>query len=108
MHDDIEYHEGRGGILAKKGLWISVGVGIFLIVAFAIPTPQTLIETLEKYGYVTDKQEIAGARPRSNPPTPIEPRSNPRSKRETDQRRPKNKTTRRGLTGGGNHSIVEI
>jgi sodium-dependent dicarboxylate transporter 2/3/5 len=41
-----------GGILAKKELWIGVGVAIFIMVAFLFPTPQSLIETLNTYGYV--------------------------------------------------------
>jgi sodium-dependent dicarboxylate transporter 2/3/5 len=52
MKDEMENAADGGGILANKGLWLGIGVGIFLIVAFALPIPQTLIETLEKYGYV--------------------------------------------------------
>ncbi len=53
MGDEIEHLKGGTGILAKKGLWIGVGIGVFLVVAFAVPTPQTLIDTLDQYGYVT-------------------------------------------------------
>jgi sodium-dependent dicarboxylate transporter 2/3/5 len=52
VSNKIGHNPGGGGILAKKGLWIGVGIGIFIIVAFAVPTPHTLIETLENYGYV--------------------------------------------------------
>jgi sodium-dependent dicarboxylate transporter 2/3/5 len=52
MSNGMEHDVGGGGILAKNGLWIGVGVGIFLLVAFVIPIPQSLIETLETYGYV--------------------------------------------------------
>jgi sodium-dependent dicarboxylate transporter 2/3/5 len=46
------FHKGESGILAQKKLWIGVGVSIFLMVAFVVPIPQNLIETLETYGYV--------------------------------------------------------
>ena len=41
-----------GGLLARKGLWIGLGVTAFLVIAFLIPTPQSLVEVMEKYGYV--------------------------------------------------------
>jgi sodium-dependent dicarboxylate transporter 2/3/5 len=46
------FHKGESGILSQKKLWIGVGVSIFLMVAFVVPVPQNLIETLETYGYV--------------------------------------------------------
>ena len=46
------FQNGGTGIIAKKKLWIGVGAGIFLMVAFVLPVPQSLIETLETYGYV--------------------------------------------------------
>jgi len=45
-----EKKEG-GGILAKKWLWIVLGALVFITIAFIIPVPVTLIETLEKYGF---------------------------------------------------------
>ena len=52
MSHEIEHKVGGGGILTKKGFWILVGMTIFILIAFIMPTPQTLVETLEKYGYV--------------------------------------------------------
>ena len=52
MSKEIESDAKRGGILTRKGLWLGVGAGVFVLVAFIIPTPSTLVETLEKYGYV--------------------------------------------------------
>jgi sodium-dependent dicarboxylate transporter 2/3/5 len=52
MSTESEHDANGGGILAKKNLWIGIGVGVFLMVAFVLPAPETLIETLEKYGYV--------------------------------------------------------
>jgi sodium-dependent dicarboxylate transporter 2/3/5 len=52
MSKESKHDANGGGILAKKNLWIGIGVGVFLMVAFVLPAPETLVETLEKYGYV--------------------------------------------------------
>ena len=48
----MDTHGDKTGIFAKKGLWIGIGVGVFIIIGFLLPTPQSLIEVMEKYGYV--------------------------------------------------------
>ena len=48
---DIGHDVGEGGILANKVLWLCIGVGIFLLVAFVLPTPQSMVESVEKYGF---------------------------------------------------------
>ncbi len=48
----MDTHGEKTGIFAKKGLWIGIGVGVFILIAFILPTPQSLIEVMEKYGYV--------------------------------------------------------
>ena len=48
MEDDV----GGGGILSNKLLWICIGVGIFILVGFVLPTPQSVVDTVEKYGFV--------------------------------------------------------
>lgn len=45
------------GILANKLLWMCIGVGIFLLIAFIMPTPPSLIETIEKYGFAEKLME---------------------------------------------------
>ena len=51
MSHDIEHDVGGGGILANKLLWICIGLGIFITVAFILPTPQSVVDTVEKYGF---------------------------------------------------------
>ena len=48
----MDTHGEKTGIFAKKELWIGIGIGIFVLIAFILPTPQSLIEVMEKYGYV--------------------------------------------------------
>jgi sodium-dependent dicarboxylate transporter 2/3/5 len=62
MSDGSKRDANGGGILAKKGLWIAIGAGIFLFVAFVLATPQSLIETMEKYGYVKKMMDWGIAR----------------------------------------------
>jgi sodium-dependent dicarboxylate transporter 2/3/5 len=42
-----------GGFLANKTLWLCIGAGVFFLVAFVLPTPQSVIEVVEKYGFAT-------------------------------------------------------
>jgi sodium-dependent dicarboxylate transporter 2/3/5 len=51
MSHEIEHDAGGGGILANKLLWLCVGVSIFIVIAFILPTPQSLIEVVEKKGF---------------------------------------------------------
>ena len=48
----MDTHGEKRGIFGQKGLWIGIGAGIFILVAFILPTPQSLVEIIEKYGYV--------------------------------------------------------
>lgn len=47
MSHDIE----KTGILAKKWLWISIGLLIFSIVAFVVPTTQSMIDVMANKGF---------------------------------------------------------
>lgn len=51
MSHEIEHDVSGGGILANKLLWICVGTSFFLLIAFIIPTPQSLVDIVEKYGF---------------------------------------------------------
>ena len=57
MSHEIEQEAGGGGILANKVLWICIGVGIFILVGFILPTPQSAVEVVEKYGFVNYEKE---------------------------------------------------
>jgi len=48
----MDTHGEKSGIFAKKGLWIGTGAAVFILIAFILPVPQSLIEVMEKYGYV--------------------------------------------------------
>ena len=52
MSHEMEHDVGGGGILSNKLLWICIGVGIFILVGFVLPTPQSVVDTVEKYGFV--------------------------------------------------------
>jgi sodium-dependent dicarboxylate transporter 2/3/5 len=48
----MDTHGEKTGIFARKELWIGVGTGLFILIAFVLPAPQSLVEIMEKYGYV--------------------------------------------------------
>ncbi|MGD9080780.1 MAG: SLC13 family permease [Desulfobacterales bacterium] len=47
----MDTHGEKRGIFAKKRLWIGIGTGLFILIAFGLPTPHSLVEIMEKYGY---------------------------------------------------------
>ncbi|MBW1739677.1 MAG: anion permease [Deltaproteobacteria bacterium] len=51
MSHELEHDVGGGGILANKLLWICIGLGIFILIGFILPTPQSVIDIVEKYGF---------------------------------------------------------
>ena len=51
MSDHAEHGAGGGGILANKPLWIGIGAALFILIGFVLPTPHTLVEIVEKYGF---------------------------------------------------------
>ena len=53
MSHEIET-PGGGGLLASKTLWLVVGVAIFVIVGFVLPTPDSLTQIIDKQG-IDDK-----------------------------------------------------
>ncbi|MBW1719296.1 MAG: anion permease [Deltaproteobacteria bacterium] len=51
MSHDVGNDTGGGGILANKILWLIVGASIFVLVGFVLPTPQSVIDIVDKYGF---------------------------------------------------------
>ncbi|MFH1625307.1 MAG: SLC13 family permease [Pseudomonadota bacterium] len=49
--EHIDHDAGGSGILANKLLWLIVGGAIFFVIAFIIPTPQSMVELVEKQGF---------------------------------------------------------
>ncbi len=57
MSHEIEHHSEQGGILASKLLWLCIGAGIFILIAFIVPTPQSIIDVVEKKGFAAQMIE---------------------------------------------------
>jgi len=51
MSHEIEHDTGGGGIMANKLLWLCLGAGIFILIAFILPIPQSIMEVVEKNGF---------------------------------------------------------
>jgi sodium-dependent dicarboxylate transporter 2/3/5 len=49
--EHMDHNVNENGILANKLLWIILGGAIFSIIAFLVPTPQSMIELVEKQGF---------------------------------------------------------
>jgi len=50
MSHAIEHNNG-GGLLSNNTLWLCTGIGIFLIIGFTLPAPQSLMDVLAGNGY---------------------------------------------------------
>jgi sodium-dependent dicarboxylate transporter 2/3/5 len=51
MSHEIE-HEDSGGILANKTMWLCIGLGIFILIGFILPAPESIVKILKEYGFV--------------------------------------------------------
>jgi sodium-dependent dicarboxylate transporter 2/3/5 len=51
MSHDMEHNAGGEGILANKTLWICIGLGVFILLGFILPTPNSVVTVVEKYGF---------------------------------------------------------
>ena len=58
MSHDTGHDVGGGGILANKTLWICIGVVIFVLVGFVLPTPQSVVTVVEKFGFAANLQKL--------------------------------------------------
>ncbi|MFQ6105865.1 MAG: hypothetical protein ACE5NL_02210, partial [Candidatus Hydrothermarchaeaceae archaeon] len=44
-------------LMTSKNLWLAVGFGLFIIIGFLIPTPQSLVEVVSEKGYYSVMHE---------------------------------------------------
>ncbi len=51
MSHDMEHDAGGGGILGNKTLWLCIGVAIFVVVGFILPTPESMVQIVTKFGF---------------------------------------------------------
>jgi sodium-dependent dicarboxylate transporter 2/3/5 len=51
MDHDFDHDEGGGGILANKNLWLGIGIAVFALIGFILPTPDSVVTIVEKYGF---------------------------------------------------------
>lgn len=51
MSHAIEEAVGEGGILAKKSLWICIGIGVFILIGFVLPVPHSVEAVIDKFGF---------------------------------------------------------
>jgi sodium-dependent dicarboxylate transporter 2/3/5 len=56
MSHEIENGNG-GGILSNKILWLGIGLGIFILVGFILPTPQSLVDIVTDNGFAAQMQQ---------------------------------------------------
>ncbi len=50
MSHDIEVSGEGGGLLANKTFWLITGIVVFAVIAFVLPTPESLIEVVDQRG----------------------------------------------------------
>ncbi|MBU1276498.1 MAG: anion permease [Proteobacteria bacterium] len=51
MSHDHDSHGSPEGSMKSRVLWLGIGVAIFLLVGFVLPTPDSVIQIVEKYGF---------------------------------------------------------
>lgn len=51
MSHNLEQNAGGGGVLANKLVWIGLGLGIFVLIGFILPTPQSVVDVVQEYGF---------------------------------------------------------
>ncbi|MDY6822913.1 MAG: SLC13 family permease [Thermodesulfobacteriota bacterium] len=48
---EFDQKEGEGGLLANKTLWMCIGIGIFVVVGFLLPVPQSIVDVVTENGF---------------------------------------------------------
>ncbi|MGC8720414.1 MAG: hypothetical protein ACP5TY_10470, partial [Thermodesulforhabdaceae bacterium] len=51
MSHEIDHGGAGGGILANKLLWLCVALGVFVIIGFILPVPQSMLNIVQEKGF---------------------------------------------------------
>jgi sodium-dependent dicarboxylate transporter 2/3/5 len=51
MNHEIAHNPGSEGMLSNRMLWIGIGLAVFILIGFILPTPESMIDIVEKYGF---------------------------------------------------------
>jgi sodium-dependent dicarboxylate transporter 2/3/5 len=58
-HDhDADHGHGHDDAGGAKYLWILIGLGVFLLIGFILPTPQSVIDVVDKYGFAKQMMDL--------------------------------------------------
>ncbi|MFO8058318.1 MAG: SLC13 family permease [bacterium] len=57
MSDHDGHEAGNGSIFSSNLLWLGVGVAVFIIIGFIVPTPQSLVDLMEENNYAQQMME---------------------------------------------------
>lgn len=53
MSQEVEHDAAGGGIMANKLLWICIGIGVFIVIGYIIPTPDSVVDIVDKFGFAS-------------------------------------------------------
>jgi sodium-dependent dicarboxylate transporter 2/3/5 len=51
MSHDLDHHGGDEGNSKSRMFWLAAGIAIFLLVGFVLPTPDSVLEVVQKHGF---------------------------------------------------------
>ncbi len=57
MSGSNDKEAGAGSVFSSNIFWLGVGVGAFIVIAFIVPTPQSLVDLMEKNNYAQQMME---------------------------------------------------
>jgi len=51
MSSDMDHHGGDEGSAKSRVLWLAIGVAIFVLIGFVLPTPESVLQVVQKHGF---------------------------------------------------------